>query len=87
MPSIGKQYSEVTFVFDRKPDAKQVYLAGTFTEWDPTAVPMTRNKEGTFKVRCRSPSGRHEYKFFMDVQMGGRPRVPGQSQEPLWHVQ
>lgn len=48
------------------PEAKQVFLVGTFNEWDPTATPMERCRDGTWRTRVELPAGRYEYKFVVD---------------------
>jgi 1,4-alpha-glucan branching enzyme len=64
----GSKQGEVTFVFDRIPSAKNVYLAGTFNEWDPAQKKMTRSKDGTFKAKMKLLPGKYEYKFIVDGQ-------------------
>ena len=61
-----KKKGEVTFVFDAQPDAKKVYLAGTFNNWDPQAKRMTKFKDRSFRARLRLDAGHHEYKFVVD---------------------
>ena len=61
----GKK-GEVTFVWDKEPQAKKVYLAGSFNDWDPQAKRMTRCKDRTFRARLRLSTGQYEYKFIVD---------------------
>jgi 1,4-alpha-glucan branching enzyme len=42
--------------------AQEVHLVGEFNDWDPTATPMTRLKNGEFKVTVDLETGR-EYGF------------------------
>jgi len=77
MVKIGKIFNEITFLYDQNPKAQKVYLAGTFTKWDPTAIPMTKNKAGLFKVRCKLPPGQHEYKFYVDCEWVDDPTAEG----------
>ena len=68
--SIKKQYlktkpiSKVTFRLppEAAPDATKVHLVGEFNDWDPKATPMTRLKNGEFKVTLDLETGR-EYRF------------------------
>ncbi|NLE29388.1 MAG: hypothetical protein GX629_06955 [Phycisphaerae bacterium] len=62
----GSKRGEVTFVFDRIPQAKSVYLAGTFNEWNPAGKRMTRSKDGTFRAKMKLTPGKYEYKFVVD---------------------
>ncbi|GAU09394.1 isoamylase early set domain-containing protein [Desulfoplanes formicivorans] len=68
--SIQKKYlktkpvCKVTFrvAADVAPNAKQVNLVGDFNNWDASATPMTRLKNGSFKVCVNLEIGR-EYQF------------------------
>lgn len=55
---------KVTFRLPRAaaPDAQQVTMAGEFNNWDATAAPMTRLKNGDFKLTLDLDAGR-EYRF------------------------
>ena len=48
------------------PDAREVYLAGEFNNWDTRSLSMKKDSKGTWKKRMKLSSGRHEYKFFVD---------------------
>src|SRR5262245_16287269 len=43
------------------PEAKAVFLAGTFNGWSPEATPMTRDAEGNWSVAVTLKPGRYEY--------------------------
>ncbi len=58
------------------PTARQVYLAGDFNHWDPTALPMERDDRGVWSVVVRLSPGRHEYKFVVDGQWTADPANP-----------
>ncbi len=45
--------------------AKEVVLAGTFNEWNETALQMEKTKEGWYLPVSLAP-GRYEYKFIVD---------------------
>lgn len=47
------------------PQARQVSLAGDFTQWQPR-VPLKRNADGTWTAEIRLPPGDHEYIFVVD---------------------
>ncbi len=45
----------------------QVFVAGTFNNWDPTATPLQDTlANGQFKTSLRIPIGTHEYKFVIN---------------------
>lgn len=48
------------------PDAKQVFVAGTFNDWNPADHVMERNSSGVWEADLRLPHGRYEYKFIVD---------------------
>jgi len=43
-------------------EASSAYLVGDFNNWDESATPMTKLKNGTFKVTLELEPGR-DYKF------------------------
>jgi 1,4-alpha-glucan branching enzyme len=55
----------VEFTF-RGPEAKEVFLAGEFNNWDTRSLPMKKDKKGVWKMKIKLPPGRYEYKFFAD---------------------
>jgi 1,4-alpha-glucan branching enzyme len=45
----------------------QVFVVGTFNNWNPTATPMKDNPgSGHCKATLSLPAGRHEYKFVVN---------------------
>lgn len=50
----------------RASEARQVFLAGTFNNWDSKANPMEPSGDGRWSLRLDLPPGRHEYKFLID---------------------
>ncbi len=48
------------------PEAKNVYLAGEFNQWDTRSLPMKKDKEGKWNTTLKLASGRYEYKIFAD---------------------
>jgi 1,4-alpha-glucan branching enzyme len=68
--SLEKKYlksrpvGKVTFRLPRSaaPEAKKVFLVGDFNNWKKDATPMTRLKNGEFKVSLELEPGR-EYGF------------------------
>ena len=57
---------EVTFICDVAPEAKRVFLAGDFNQWDPSVRPMAKSRDGTFRARLKLAPGQYEYKFVAD---------------------
>lgn len=49
---------------DQKAD--EVYLVGSFNDWQNRATPMMALGEGMWGLRLPLPSGRYEYQFEVD---------------------
>ena len=50
-----------------EPDAKRVYIVGTFNNWSPRSDPMVdRNGDGEYSLFYPLEAGRYEYKFVVD---------------------
>ena len=48
------------------PDAQEVYLAGSFNNWNPKKHPMHQKDNGTWEKTVMMPPGIYEYKFLVD---------------------
>ena len=59
-----KGRKRVSVAFNYSPDS-QVFVAGTFNEWNPSAKRLSC-KDGVHKATMLVPKGRHEYKFVVD---------------------
>ena len=74
MKSRGKSVDKKKEKFPKKtvdisctaPDAKKVFLAGEFNNWDTRSLLMKKDKKGVWKIKIKLPPGRYEYKFFAD---------------------
>jgi 1,4-alpha-glucan branching enzyme len=55
----------VQFEF-QAPEAKEVYLAGEFNNWDENANLMKNDKNGKWKTTLSLKPGRYEYRFIVD---------------------
>jgi len=65
--SIGSDATmqQIEFSF-RAPDAKKVYIAGTFNDWDTKSMPMKKGNDGTWRIMVKLSPGNYEYKYFVD---------------------
>ena len=61
----AKERCSVEFLCDA-PQAKEVFLAGTFNGWDPTIERLAPNKFGEWRTSLFLEPGRYEYKFVVD---------------------
>lgn len=50
------------------PGAHQVFVAGTFNDWNQSSLPMHQIKDGEWSIDVPLPSGHHEFKFIVDGQ-------------------
>jgi 1,4-alpha-glucan branching enzyme len=48
------------------PQAKKVELAGTFNGWDASRHPLKKDRQGKWKGEVVLPSGRYEYRYWVD---------------------
>ena len=55
----------VVFKFHAPPEA-EVYVAGTFNNWDPTAIRLGDNGKGAYTATVLLPLGTYEYKFIVN---------------------
>jgi 1,4-alpha-glucan branching enzyme len=51
-----------------KPEAKNVFVAGSFNEWKPETTPLVRRGDGRWAGDLAVKPGRHEYLFVVDGQ-------------------
>lgn len=72
---------EIEFEFDA-PMAGEVYLAGEFNEWSPTADPMEKGADGIWRVTLALKPGRYEYKFVVDGDYIEDPNNPDTVPDP-----
>ncbi len=54
---------------DRGIAIESVSLAGSFNHWNPTALPMERQPDGTFAARLKLDEGAHYYKFVVNADI------------------
>jgi 1,4-alpha-glucan branching enzyme len=65
IPVKGSSGKVTTFVYDKKPEAKEVFVAGDFNGWNPKADQLLK-KKGRFSGTVTLPPGKHQYKFIVD---------------------
>ena len=65
-----------------KPEAKSVFVAGSFNDWNPSQTPLSRTRDGKWVGELIGISGRHEYLFVVDGQWLPDPNAPESVQNP-----
>jgi 1,4-alpha-glucan branching enzyme len=48
------------------PQAKSVFIAGSFNQWNLSAHPLKQDKKGVWKISFALGPGRYEYRFLVD---------------------
>ena len=56
---------KVKFQINAAPGS-EVYVAGSFNNWDPAGTRMKQNGDGTYSAQVAICPGRHEYKFVVN---------------------
>ena len=58
--------AKATEIRIQAPDAQEVFLAGSFNDWNPSTTRMERDSDGSWVATVSLTPGRHEYKFVVD---------------------
>lgn len=48
------------------PEAKAVFVAGTFNDWQPDTMPLQQETSGFWTIDLELAPGVHEYRFVVD---------------------
>ena len=56
---------EVTFKLEAT-SAREVLLAGDFTEWEKTPIKLRKGEQGAWNTTVKLAPGQHQYKFVVD---------------------
>ena len=65
-PGAGAKAPSATRFELVRPEARAVFLAGSFNDWHPTTFPMIAGDGGKWVKELALPPGRHEYLFVVD---------------------
>ncbi len=58
---------KVTFELPTDIQAQQAVVVGEFNNWDPTATPMKRKKDGRFSIALNLEGGReYRFRYYLD---------------------
>ena len=61
----------------RSQEAQNIFVAGSFNNWDPAALPLKRNTDGDWSVDVLLHKGRYEFKFIVDGEWLCFPEFDG----------
>jgi len=65
------------------PDAREVFLAGSFNDWDRRATPLTRDALGDWSVDVELPPGEYRYRLVVDGEWRDDPSAQQTAQNPF----
>jgi 1,4-alpha-glucan branching enzyme len=65
------------------PGAAQVFVAGSFNGWNPSAIPLRPQGDGRWAVDLILRRGKYEYRFFVDGQWRDDPLSPAYVSNPF----
>jgi 1,4-alpha-glucan branching enzyme len=65
------------------PDAKEVFLAGDFNDWNPAEYRLRRYKDGIYKKKLQLKPGRYQYLFRVDGEWRTDPEHPERISNPF----
>lgn len=66
-----------------QPDAREVYVAGTFNDWEPRETPLTRDSFGDWAVELSLPPGEHRYRLVVDGEWTDDPSAQRMEANPF----
>ena len=65
------------------PQARSVFLAGNFNQWNLSSHPLKKDKRGIWKISLPLNPGRYEYRFFVDKQWQNDPYCSSLVENPF----
>lgn len=57
------------------PVAREVFVAGTFNQWDPKSLPLTRDALGDWSIQLLLPPGEYRYRLVVDGEWRDDPNA------------
>jgi 1,4-alpha-glucan branching enzyme len=67
----------------KAPEAQNVALAGSFTNWEQNPIPLKRQKNGVWKASLALDPGQHEYRYLVDGQWTDDPDCAQRAPNPF----
>ena len=68
------------------PDAREVYIAGDFTDWEASEHRLEEVEDGVFRISLKLLPGTYEYKFVVDGTWTADPGNPNTVSDPYGGV-
>jgi 1,4-alpha-glucan branching enzyme len=63
--------------------AKSVFVAGNFNQWNLSAHPLKRDKKGVWKISLALGPGQYEYRFLVDGEWQNDPNCSSLVENPF----
>ena len=63
-------------------EAREVFIAGDFNQWNPRSTPMHKDARGVWKKQLRLSRGGHEYRLVVDGQWRDDPHAAASIANP-----
>lgn len=80
--SIGLDLRRVRFgLFE--PDAREVYVVGSFNDWNQRATPLLRDALGDWSVEIALPPGEYHYRLMVDGTWRDDPSAQQTAMNPF----
>ena len=82
MPQVPLAASREKVSFDWVfPNARQVFIVGSFNNWQPLATPLRNCGGNRWLLEIALEPGRYEYRFVVDGKFVDEPGLPGRAAE------
>ena len=78
----GTAKRRVTFAVSA-PEAHEVFLCGTFNDWNPTKTPLKPDGRGIWKTQVPLVPGTYEYRLCIDGEWVNDPSADGYVPNPF----
>jgi 1,4-alpha-glucan branching enzyme len=65
-----------------QPEAREVYVAGSFNDWEPRETPLLRDSFGDWSVDLSLPPGEHRYRLVVDGEWRDDPSAQRMEANP-----
>ena len=66
-----------------QPDAREVFLVGSFNNWNPRATPLQRDALGDWSVELTLPRGEYRYRLIVDGEWRDDPSAQLTAMNPF----
>jgi len=65
------------------PDAREVFVVGTFNDWDPRATPLRRDALGDWSADVELPPGEYRCRLMVDGEWRDDPSARQTAENPF----